>query len=62
MANVNSICFTGYHQIERNMSFCALPDLKFKKPSYTVKYLAPEWKEIQNKPNPFTNTTWQIPP
>lgn len=58
MTKVNSTCFSGYYQIARNVLVCALPDLKFKKIIlYHQIYLAPEQKEIQNKPNPFTNTT-----
>lgn len=35
---MNSTCFSGYYQIARNVLLCALPDLKFKKSSCTVKY------------------------
>lgn len=51
------LAFQG-HWVARNVLLCALPALKFKKIIlYHQIHLAPEWRDIQNKPNPFTNTT-----
>lgn len=54
----NSICFSGYYwTARRSVLLCALPDLELKKILYHQIPLAIEQKEIQDKANPFTNTT-----